>query len=147
MRADSSALVGCVALSVVAGSCSTAPPPPGAGAILGLKAVVYAAPDDGNAAAWYARLLGTDARESAFGDAAFQVGSGGVELDLDSRAQARTLAVWEVADIDAAFARVLALGAEPVTGIQEIGAARLAIVRDPFGNLLGLTEAAPEPAR
>jgi predicted enzyme related to lactoylglutathione lyase len=130
--------------SLLCAACGTAPPAPEPGAFVALKAVVYAAPG-GDAAAWYAQLLGAQPRESALGNPGFEVG--GVALDLDSRAQTRTLAVWEVAGIDAAFARALALGAAPVTGIQEIGSARLAIVRDPFGNLLGLTEAVSESNR
>jgi len=141
MRPDTRRRAACAGLSLLAGACSTTPPPPATNGFLGVRAVVYAVPPGGEAAAWYAQLLGSKAPKPLYGDAGFVVGS--AEVDLDSHAAVRTLAVWEVENIDAAFSRLLSLGATPVTGIQELGDARLAVVRDPFGNLLGVTESTP----
>jgi hypothetical protein len=120
-------------------ACGTAGRTPASGELLGLKAIVYAVPAGAGAAEWYARLLGEPASNPVAGEIGFTVGD--VLLALDSQSPpGATLPVWEVAGIDAVFTRLLALGAEPVTGIQEIGAARVAVVRDPFGNLIGLME-------
>jgi len=142
MRPDTRRRAACAGLSLLAGACSTTPSPPAAtNGFLGVRAVVYAVPPGGEAAAWYAQLFGNKAPKPLSGDAGFTVGS--AEVDLDSHAAVRTLAVWEVENIDAAFSRLLSLGATPVTGIQELGDARLAVVRDPFGNLLGVMESTP----
>ena len=136
MRARAAAAV---ALCLLGVGCGTATRMPASGELLGLKAIVYPVPAGAGAAEWYAQLLGGPAQNPILGEAGFAVGD--VTLALDSQLQPRaTLPVWEVAGIEAAFTRLLALGAEPVTGIQEIGDARVAVVRDPFGNLIGLTE-------
>ena len=126
------------ALSLLVAGCETTPPP-AAGGFLGVKAVVYAVPAVDDAAAWYAQLFGEPASNAVLGDAGFSVGV--VQLAIDSQARpGSTLALWEVTDIDSAFGRLIALGAAPVTGIQEIGDARVVIVRDPFGNQLGIVQ-------
>ena len=131
------------AFSVVVAGCGTTPPP-AAGGFLGVKAVVYPVPAGADAAAWYAQLFGEPPSNPVLGDARFVVGA--AELAIDSQARpGSTLALWEVADIDAAFARLIALGAAPVTGIQEIGDARVVIVRDPFGNQLGIVQSGAPP--
>lgn len=147
MRLDRRGSLAALAVVMLAAACAGTPEQKqtvGSDQFMGLRAVVYAVPGGGEAGAWYAKLLGGDAHEAILGNAGFTVGA--VELELDPQATTRTLAIWEAADIDAAFARLLALGATPVSGIQEIGQSRLAIVRDPFGNLLGVTEA-PQPQR
>jgi predicted enzyme related to lactoylglutathione lyase len=141
MRGDGVIRAAGAGLSLLTGSCTTATPPPATNGFLGVRAVVLAAPPGGAAAAWYEQLFGGQTSMPVYGDAGFAVGA--AELDLDSQASVRTLTVWEVENIDAAFARLVALGAVPVTGIEELGAGRVAIVRDPFGNLLGVTEVAP----
>jgi predicted enzyme related to lactoylglutathione lyase len=131
------------AVSLLATGCETAPPA-AAGGFLGVGAVVYAAPAGQDAAAWYAQLFGEPPSAAMLGDAAFAVGA--AQLGLDSQAQPGSmLALWEVVDIDAAFGRLIALGATPITGIQEIGNARVVIVRDPFGNRLGVVQSSPPP--
>ena len=142
MRPDTLRRATCAGLSLLAGACSTTPPPsPATNGFVRVRAVVYAVPPGGEAAAWYAQLFGNEVPKPFQGDAGFAVGL--AEVDLDSHAAVRTLAVWEVENIDAAFSRLLSLGATPVSGIQELGDARLAVVRDPFGNLLGVMESTP----
>ena len=44
-------------------------------------------------------------------------------------------------DIDASCQKVLELGAQPHSGVQEVGdGIRVATVTDPFGNVVGLIE-------
>ena len=107
---------------------------------LGLRTAIYPAPDLARAKRWYAEMLG----QQPYFDEPFYVGFsvGGFELGLLPDAKpgvdgARPL--WGVSDIDAAYARLLAHGAtalEPVTDVG--GGIRVAAVRDPFGNRLGL---------
>ncbi len=49
--------------------------------------------------------------------------------------------LWGVADIDAAHARLIRLGATPLDPITDVGGGiKVAAVRDPFGNRFGLIE-------
>jgi hypothetical protein len=122
---------------VLVAGCGTTQPPPAPGGFVRVKAVIYPSPAGRNAAAWYAQLLGEVPSKSALSDTGFAIGEALLALDSQQRSP---LAVWQVVDIDSAFGRLIALGAQPVTGIQEIGDARVVIVRDPFGNLIGLTD-------
>jgi predicted enzyme related to lactoylglutathione lyase len=124
-------------LAVVLGGCAGAAPQPGSSPFLGLSGVVYPGAQDA-AVAWYAALLDAPVRTPILGTTAFAVDA--AQLDLDPAAPV-PFALWRVADMDAAFQRLTARGAEPVTGIQEIGAVHVAIFRDPFGNLLAITDA------
>jgi predicted enzyme related to lactoylglutathione lyase len=110
--------------------------------ILGLRTVIYPAPDLEAAKRWYSEVLG----QGPYFDEPFYVGYavGGFELGLLPNAQPGTTGpqpLWGVADIAAAHARLLALGAsalEPVTDVG--GGIKVAAVKDPFGNRLGLIE-------
>jgi len=109
--------------------------------ILGLRTVLYAAPDLAAAKAWYTQVL-------SFGpyfDQPFYVGFnvGGFELGLlpdgISPGAGGTVALWGVADIDAAAAKLSALGAKPRGPIQDVGdGIRTAEFDDPFGNVFGI---------
>jgi predicted enzyme related to lactoylglutathione lyase len=110
--------------------------------ILGLRSVIYPTPDLQRAKAWYEQVLEC----KPYFDQVFYVGFavGGFELGLIPAGQPGTAgaqALWGVADADAAFARLLALGAtalEPVTDVGE--GIRVAAVTDPFGNRFGIIE-------
>jgi len=111
---------------------------------LGLRTVIYSAPDLDRAKAWYSSVLGIE----PYFDEAFYVGFnvGGYELGLDPNARAPqgaggATAYWGVSDLDAAVARVLGLGAVSVTPIQDVGGGiRVATVADPTGNIIGLID-------
>jgi predicted enzyme related to lactoylglutathione lyase len=71
----------------------------------------------------------------------------GYELGLDpdpssaTGAGNRATAYWGVADVAAALARLVELGATERMGVQDVGGGiRLASVIDPFGNLFGIIE-------
>jgi predicted enzyme related to lactoylglutathione lyase len=110
--------------------------------LLGLRTAIYPAPDLTRAKQWYAQALG----QEPYFDQPYYVGFavGGFELGLVPDGApgvdgARPL--WGVVDVDAAHARLIALGAtalEPVTDVGE--GIRVAAVRDPFGNRLGLIQ-------
>ena len=114
------------------------------GAFLGLRTVIYNVDDLDRAKAWYTAVLG---QEPYFAEP-FYVGFnvGGFELGLDPSAQNRpgeggTTAYWGVAEIGAAHARLLELGAREHNAVQDVGGGiRVATVLDPFGNVFGIIE-------
>ena len=111
----------------------------------GLRTVIYHAPDLAKAKNWYANALG-------FGphfDQPFYVGFnvGGYELGLDPDASSTpggkggAVAYWGVTNADAAFQRLLSLGATERSAVQEVGEGiKVATVLDPFGNIFGIIE-------
>jgi catechol 2,3-dioxygenase-like lactoylglutathione lyase family enzyme len=109
---------------------------------LGLRTVIYAAPDLAAAKAWFTEVLGV----SPYFDEPFYVGFsvGGYELGLDPNADPATggVAYWGVDDADAALVQLVAACAtarEP--GVQDVGGGiRVAIVRQPVGGVLGIIE-------
>ena len=112
---------------------------------LGLRTVIYHAPDLGKAKAWYAKALGIE----PYFDQPFYVGFnvGGYELGLDPDASSTpggksgAVAYWGVANADAAFRRLLSLGATEHSAVQEVGEGiRVATVFDPFGNSVWIIE-------
>ncbi|MGA9342595.1 MAG: VOC family protein [Rhodanobacteraceae bacterium] len=110
--------------------------------ILGLRSVIYPAPDLGAAKAWYERVLGIE----PYFDEPFYVGFsvGGFELGLIPDGEpgiAGAQALWGFANADRALARLLEHGAKPLQSVTEVGGGvRVAAVEDPFGNRFGLIE-------
>ncbi len=108
---------------------------------LGLRTVIYPAPDLAASTAWFSGTLGV----APYFEQPFYVGYevGGYELGLDPNADpadgVRTY--WGVADADAAHAHLLAAGALPCSPVIEVGGGiRVATVLDPFGNVFGVIE-------
>lgn len=110
--------------------------------ILGLRTVIYPAPDLAAAKDWYAKLLG----QAPYFDEPFYVGFsvGGFELGLIPDAQpgsAGAQPLWGVARIEFAYARLLELGATALEPVTEVGGGiKVAAVQDPFGNRFGIIE-------
>jgi len=115
---------------------------------LGLRSAIYTVGDLAGAKAWYTTVLG----KPAYFDEPFYVGFsvGGFELGLlphegpesDSQRHDRPssgTAYWGVDDADAAYARLIDLGASPLEPIADHGV-KIGAVRDPFGNILGVIE-------
>lgn len=110
--------------------------------LLGLRTAIYPVHDIHAAKAWYAQVVG----HAPYFDEPFYVGFrvGGFELGLipdgePSVAGAQPL--WGVANIEVAYQRVIALGAAPIETPNDVGdGIRVAAVRDPFGNRLGLIQ-------
>jgi predicted enzyme related to lactoylglutathione lyase len=112
---------------------------------LGLRTVIYHAPELDKSKAWYSSVLGIE----PYFDQPFYVGYnvGGYELGLDpdaaspSGGKGGAVAYWGVADAEAAFRRLLTLGATERSGVQEVGEGiKVATVFDPFGNIFGIIE-------
>jgi predicted enzyme related to lactoylglutathione lyase len=112
---------------------------------LGLRTVIYPAPDLAVSKAWFTSLLGVE----PYFDEPFYVGFevGGYELGLDPDTDrnrpgaAGVVAYWGVENADAAHAHLLAVGATSHSPVAEVGGGiRVATVLDPFGNVFGLIE-------
>ena len=112
---------------------------------LGLRTAKYRATDLARARDWYAEVLD----QPPYFDEPFYVGFdvGGFELGLDPDPAASgegaggVTAYWGVDDADAAYGRLLALGAHEHAPPQEVGdGIRIGSVLDPFGNVFGLIQ-------
>lgn len=139
------------ALAIVAlWACAPAPAPtateaPMTGHMLGLRTVKYVVPDLARGKQWYAEAFGVQ----PYFDEPFYVGFniGGFELGLDpdtthmSMGVAGSVAYWGVADAAASAARLERLGATVLEPVRDVGdGIKVATLRDPFGNALGIIE-------
>jgi predicted enzyme related to lactoylglutathione lyase len=117
----------------------------------GLTTINYCAEDLAAASVWYAELLGVEPYFTSPWYVEFRIGDFQHELGiLSSEAVAmlgsgRTagpggvVTFWHVDDIDAAYARLLELGATAFEPPREFGEGYIAgSVIDPFGNVLGV---------
>ena len=104
----------------------------------GLRTTIYRVDDLARATAWYGQLLG----QTAYFNQPFYVGFnvGGYELGLIPDGDSAGT-YWGTADIDAEFAHAIAHGASVYSSIKDVGEGiRVASVKDPFGNIVGLIE-------
>jgi predicted enzyme related to lactoylglutathione lyase len=113
---------------------------------LGLRTVIYPAPDLAAAKAWFTEVLGFGPSFDEPFYVGFSVGAsvGGYELGLDPTADPAdgAVALWGVEDADAALAQLVAAGATVIgDGVQDVGEGiRVASVRQPVGGVLGVIE-------
>ena len=112
---------------------------------LGLRTAIYYTPELEKAQAWYTKVLGIEPYFSEPFYVGFNVG--GFELGLQPDAESGLeglgggVAYWGVSNAGQAFDRLLALGASELAGVRDVGGGiKVAIVKDPFGNALGLIE-------
>ena len=112
------------------------------GLLQGLRTAAYQAQDLQAAKAFYSQVLG----EEPYFDQPFYVGYdvAGFELGLtpvEGEAAEGVTAYWRVADIDAAWQRLLELGATAHRPPQDVGdGIRVGTLQDPQGNLLGIIQ-------
>jgi predicted enzyme related to lactoylglutathione lyase len=110
--------------------------------IQGLRTVIYPVPDLAAGKDWYSRVVG----HPPYFDQPFYVGFsvGGFELGLipdGTPGSQGALAYWGVADAAAELARLSGLGAAVHEPVKDVGEGiKVAAVRDPFGNVLGIIE-------
>jgi catechol 2,3-dioxygenase-like lactoylglutathione lyase family enzyme len=108
---------------------------------LGLRTVVYPAPDLAASKAWWTAALGIE----PYFDQPFFVGfnPGGYELGLDPNADPSVgpRTYWGVRNIAAAAEHMIATGAVVVEAVQDVGEGiKLGTFRSPAGDLVGLIE-------
>ncbi|HEY8225302.1 MAG TPA: VOC family protein [Pyrinomonadaceae bacterium] len=110
---------------------------------LGLRTVVYYVDDIDKAKLWYSSVLD----QKPYFDESFYVGFnvGGFELGLhpnDGRKKGEGhVAYWGVENAESTFKQLLDLGASEHEVVQDVGGGiKVATVKDPFGNVLGIIE-------
>jgi catechol 2,3-dioxygenase-like lactoylglutathione lyase family enzyme len=108
---------------------------------LGLRTVVYPAPDLAASKSWWAAVLGIE----PYFDQPFYVGfnPGGYELGLapDADPAGGPHTYWGVRNIDLAGERLIAMGAVVVEPVLDVGEGiKLGTFRSPAGDLVGLIE-------
>ena len=109
--------------------------------LLGLRTIIYPAPDLDASKAWFAALLGSD----PYFDEPFYVGFNlaGYELGLDPDGDPPTgpVTYWGVADAEQALADLIAAGAKPRAEVRDVGdGIRVASVLEPGGSVFGVIE-------
>jgi catechol 2,3-dioxygenase-like lactoylglutathione lyase family enzyme len=105
---------------------------------LGLRTVIYPAPDLAASKAWFSGLLG----QEPYFDEPFYVGFdvGGYELGLHPETDVAET-YWGVEDIEAAHAALLAAGATERSPVSDVGEGiRVATVLEPSGAVLGIIQ-------
>lgn len=110
----------------------------------GLRTAIYRVPDIAKGKEWYAGAFDAE----PYFDEPFYVGFeiGGFELGVQPLAGGETHpgpggveTYWGVEDIEAEYKRLLSLGATPHQEPRNVGGPiMVAMVKDPWGNLLGL---------
>lgn len=108
---------------------------------LGIRTVIYPAPDLAAAKAWWTKVLGIE----PYFDEPFFVGfsPGGYEFGLDPNADpaAGAVSYWGVPDVDVAYAELVSAGATPRDPVTEVGdGIRLGTVTDAVGSIVGVIE-------
>ena len=108
---------------------------------LGLRTVIYPAPDLEASKAWFTRLIGSP----PYFDQPFYVGYdvGRYELGLDPNADPAQgpITYWGVGDIDAALAHLVEEGATVHVPVTDVGDdIRTASVIEPSGCIIGIIE-------
>ena len=110
--------------------------------LLGLRTAIYPVSDLAHAKVWYEQVVGA----RPYFDEPFYVGFsvGGFELGLIPDGMPATTGpqpLWGVTNAKTEFERLLALGATELDPLTEVGEGiRVAAVKDPFGNRLGIIE-------
>ena len=111
----------------------------------GLQSVIYFVPDLTLAKTWYSAAFEVLPYFDEPFYVGFRVGASELGLDPDPAAgdpgPGGSVAYWGVVDIEAAVARIAALGSEIIEPIRDVGGGiKLAVLADPFGNPVGLIQ-------
>lgn len=113
-----------------------------------LRTVIYHVDDLEKAKEWYKSITGI----SPYFDEPFYVGFNinGCELGLDPDMKAvekgsQSVAFWSVENIEAVIENLSSLKASVLSPVTEVGGGiKVATVKDPFGNAIGLIEDTPD---
>lgn len=108
---------------------------------LGLRTVIYPAPDLEASRQWWSSALG---RQPYFGEpfyAGFNLGGYELGLDPNASVDAGGVACWGVADIEDAMGVLMGAGAQPRSDISNVGEGiKVASVQNPQADVIGLIE-------
>ncbi len=108
---------------------------------LGLRTVIYPAPDLDASKAWFTQVLGIEPYFDEPFYVGFEVGGYELGLDPDGHPAQGARSYWGVEDADAALAALKEAGAPVQFEVREVGGGiKVASVREPGGTLLGIIE-------
>jgi len=108
---------------------------------LGLRTIIYPAPDLDALKRWYTRLLGIEPYFDQPYYVGFNVGGYELALDPEGAVAAGPRTYWGVDDADGALQRLLDAGGALDEGVRDVGdGIRVATVRDPAGSIIGIIE-------
>lgn len=108
---------------------------------LGLRTVIYPAPDLAASRAWFSELLGVQPYFDEPSYVGFTVAGYELALDPDGDVATGPITYWGVADARTALSRLLAAGATPRGEVRDVGdGIRVATVLEPGGSVLGVIE-------
>ena len=106
----------------------------------GMRTIIYPVKDLAQAKALYGRLLGV----APYTDAPYYVGFrvADQEVGLDPRGHREGMTgYWHVDDIEEGLQSLLDAGAEVLQAVKDVGGGRrIASVKDPDGNIIGLVQ-------
>jgi predicted enzyme related to lactoylglutathione lyase len=110
----------------------------------GIRTIIYKVDNIERAKEWYTEVTGTE----PYFDEPFYVGFniGGFELGLDPDMSgvekgSNEIAYWGVDEIESAFAKLRATGADVIQDITDVGGGiKVASVKDPCGNVFAIIE-------
>jgi len=112
---------------------------------LGLRTAIYHVDDIDKARSWYSEVLGVkpyfdEPFYVGFNVAGYELGLQPVEESGGEKADG-AVAYWGVENAEAAFKRIIELGATVHEEVQDVGEGiKVATVKDPFGNIFGIIE-------
>ena len=106
----------------------------------GIKTVIYPVTDVAKAKTLFSELLGVEPYADAAYYVGFRVGDQEIGLDPNGHKQGMT-GYYHVDDIKESLQLLLDAGAEVQQEIKDVGGGKLiAAVRDPDGNIIGLSQ-------
>jgi predicted enzyme related to lactoylglutathione lyase len=111
----------------------------------GITAFIFPVTDIATAKTLYGALLGVEPDMDQPYYVNFHVGDLDVGLDPNGHSQGLTgpVAYWQVDDIETSLKALLDAGAETLQATKDVGGGKLiATVKDPDGNVIGLTQPA-----
>src|SRR6266852_3377474 len=112
---------------------------------LGLRTATYRVDDIDKARSWYSEVLGVkpyfdEPFYVGFNVAGYELGLQPVEESGGEKADG-AVAYWGVENAEAAFKRIIELGATVHEEVQDVGEGiKVATVKDPFDNIFGIIE-------
>lgn len=113
--------------------------------LLGLRTAIYHVDDIDRGKTWYTEVLGfgpyfDEPFYVGFNVAGYELGLQPAEASSGEKAEG-AVAYWGVENAEAAFKRIIELGATVHEEVQDVGGGiKVATVKDPFGNIFGIIE-------
>jgi predicted enzyme related to lactoylglutathione lyase len=112
---------------------------------LGLRTAAYHVDEIEKGKDWYSKVLGIQPYFDqpfyvGFNVAGYELGLQPTETPIGEKADG-AVAYWGVENAEAAYQRIIELGATAHEPVQDVGEGiKVAAVKDPFGNVFGIIE-------